>query len=42
MDELSLDYDFLIISPGIGYKNKQVEGYSVKLDKEKYTALLGW
>ena len=33
MDELSLDYDFLIISPGIGYKNKQVEGYSVN-DKE--------
>ena len=33
VDELSLDYDFLIISPGIGYKNKQVEGYSVN-DKE--------
>ena len=32
-DELSLDYDFLIMSPGIGYKKKQIEGYSVN-DKE--------
>ena len=29
VDELSLDYDFLIISPGIGYKREQIEGYSV-------------
>ena len=29
VDELSLDYDFLIISPGIGYKKNQIEGYSV-------------
>ena len=29
VDDLSLDYDFLIISPGIGYKEKQIEGYSI-------------
>ena len=29
VDDLSLDYDFLIISPGIGYKKNQIEGYSV-------------
>ncbi len=29
----SLDYDFLIMSPGIGYKKKQIEGYSVDDDK---------
>ncbi len=33
VDNLSLSYDFLIMSPGIGYKNKQIEGYSVN-DKE--------
>ncbi|MAI29016.1 MAG: hypothetical protein CMP38_02285 [Rickettsiales bacterium] len=33
VDELSLDYDFLILSPGIGYKKKQIEGYLVN-DKE--------
>ena len=29
VDELSLDYDFLIMSPGIGYKRKQIQGYSI-------------
>ena len=29
VDNLLLDYDFLIISPGIGYKKKQIQGYSV-------------
>ena len=29
VDDLLLDYDFLIISPGIGYKKKQIQGYSV-------------
>ncbi len=33
VDNLSLDYDFLIISPGIGYKKKQIQGYSVDDDK---------
>ena len=28
-DESSLDFDFLIMSPGIGYKSKQIQGYSV-------------
>ena len=30
VDELSLDYDFLIMSPGIGYKRKQIQGYSIE------------
>ena len=29
VDELSLDYDFPIMAPGIGYKKKQIQGYSV-------------
>jgi sulfide dehydrogenase [flavocytochrome c] flavoprotein subunit len=29
VDELSLDYDFLIMAPGIGYQKKQIEGYSI-------------
>ncbi|MAI60051.1 MAG: hypothetical protein CMM92_03415 [Rickettsiales bacterium] len=29
VDELSLDYDFLIMAPGIGYKKKQIQGYSI-------------
>ena len=33
VDDLSLDYDFLIISPGIGYKEKQIEGYSINDNK---------
>ena len=33
VDNLLLDYDFLIISPGIGYKKKQIQGYSVDDDE---------
>ena len=29
VDELSLDYDFLIMAPGIGYKKEQIQGYSI-------------
>ena len=29
VDELSLDYDYLIMAPGIGYKKKQIQGYSI-------------
>ncbi|MFL2679698.1 MAG: FAD-dependent oxidoreductase [Alphaproteobacteria bacterium] len=32
-DNSYLDFDYLILSPGIGYKNKQIEGYSIKNEK---------
>ncbi|OUX41798.1 hypothetical protein CBE37_04335 [bacterium TMED277] len=28
-DNSYLDFDYLILSPGIGYKNKQIQGYSI-------------
>ena len=28
-----MDFDYLILSPGIGYKNKQIEGYSITNEK---------
>ena len=28
-NDLSMDYDFLILSPGIGFKKNQIDGYSI-------------
>ena len=36
-----LDYDFLILSPGIGYKNEQLNGFSMS-DSKTIPSLLGW
>ncbi len=29
-DDLSMNYDFLILSPGIGFKKNQIDGYSIE------------
>ena len=39
--DLIINYDFLILSPGISYKNNILEGYNIA-DKKKYPPLLGW
>ena len=40
VDELSLDYDFLIMAPGIGYQKKQIQGYSIE-DSENIYLIVG-